>query len=152
LSAWAFASPVPPIAQFVRAIREGDVRTLLYLKFLLLAVGLLGMVACGNGAQHCDFPPAIASLSPSSITAGGPQFMLTVNAQSFESLSTLQWNGAAQQTNVVNSGELTAVIPASDIANSGMVKISVHSPNTSQLGDVSPCGGDSNSFPFNINP
>ena len=48
--------------------------------------------------------------------------MLTVNAQSFESLSTLQWNGAAQQTNVVNSGELTAVIPASDIANSGTLK------------------------------
>jgi IPT/TIG domain len=86
---------------------------------LLVSLGLLGIIACGgNGpAQTCDFPPSISSLSPSSITAGGPQFTLTVIGDSFETQSILRWNGAAQQTNVFNSGKLTAFITASDIAD-----------------------------------
>jgi hypothetical protein len=61
-------------------------------------------------------------------------------------------NGAARQTNVVNSGWLTAVILASDIADPGTAKISVHSPNTFVSGNLTPCGGDSNSLAFSINP
>ena len=121
---------------------------------LLLAAGLSGIVGCGgNGtAQRCDLPPSISSLSPSNTTAGGPAFTLTVNGASFETQSTVRWNGADQPTNVVNSGQLRAAIPASNIADPGTVKISVHSPNTSVLGDTMPCGGDSNSLAFSINP
>jgi hypothetical protein len=77
---------------------------------------------------------------------------LTVNGDSFETQSTLRWNGAAKVTHIVNSGQLTADIPASDITNPGTVKIRVHSPNTFVPGDIMPCGGDSNSLAFNIDP
>ena len=122
--------------------------------FLLVAACLSAMVACGgNGTpQRCDFPPSISSISPDTTTAGGPAFTLTVNGNSFEAQSTLRWNGIAKITHVVNSGQLTADIPASDIANPGTVKVIVHSPNTSVPGDVTPCGGDSNSLVFSIDP
>jgi hypothetical protein len=121
---------------------------------LLFAAGLAAMVACGgNGpAQRCDFPPSISSIFPSTTTSGGPAFKLTVNGDSFESQSTLRWNGIAKVTHIVNAGQLTADIPASDIANPETVKITVHSPNTSLPGDVMPCGGDSNSLTFSIDP
>ena len=121
---------------------------------LLLALGLLGTIACGGHgpAQACDFPPDVSSLSPNAATAGGPQFTLTVNGDSFETQSTVQWNGVDQQTNVVNSGQLTAVIPASEIVNPGTVKIRVHSPRGLDLHSGTQCGGDSNSLTFNINP
>jgi hypothetical protein len=121
---------------------------------LVFAAGLSGMVGCGGhgAAQRCDFPPSISSISPSTTTARGPAFTLTANGDSFESQSTLRWNGTAKVTHIVNSGQLTADIPASDIANPGTVKITVHSPNTSLPGDVMPCGGDSNSLTFNIDP
>jgi trimeric autotransporter adhesin len=121
---------------------------------LLVSLCLLGIIACGgNGpAQTCDFPPSISSLSPTSITAGGPQFTLTVIGDSFETQSVLRWNGAARQTNVFNSGKLTALITASDIAGPGSAKVSVHSPNTFVPGNLTPCGGDSNSLAFSIFP
>ena len=121
---------------------------------LLFAAGLSGMVACGGhgAAQHCDFPPSISSISPSTTTAGGPAFTLTVNGDSFETQSTVRWNGTAKVTHVLNSGQLTADIPASDIPNPGTVKIRVHSPNTSLPWDLTPCGGDSNSLVFSIDP
>lgn len=92
---------------------------------LLLFAALSAVVACGgNGpAQNCDFPPSISSISPATTTAGGPAFTLTVNGDSFETQSTLRWNGIAKVTHVLNSGQLTADIPASDIANPGTVKI-----------------------------
>jgi IPT/TIG domain len=121
---------------------------------LLVSLGLLGIIACGgNGpAQTCDFPPSISSLSPTSVTAGGPQFTLTVIGDSFETQSILRFNGASQQTNVINSGKLMALITASDIADPGSAKVSVHSPNTFVPGSLTTCGGDSNSLAFSINP
>jgi trimeric autotransporter adhesin len=87
--------------------------------------------------------PAISSLSPSSATAGDPAFTLTVNGSSFVSGATVEWNGSARVTTFVSSTQLTAAIPATDIATAGTVQVTVVNP--------SPGGGASNMAGFTVN-
>ena len=87
--------------------------------------------------------PSAISLSPSSATEGGAQFTLTVNGSGFIASSSVQWNGSGLTTTFVNGGQLTAVVPASDIANAGTVPVTVKNP--------SPGGGTSNALTFTIN-
>src|SRR5207245_312791 len=63
--------------------------------------------------------PSIATLSPTSATAGGPAFTLTVNGSNFVNASTVNFAGAAKTTTFVNANQLTAAILASDIATAG---------------------------------
>jgi hypothetical protein len=73
--------------------------------------------------------PVLSSLSPTSATAGGPAFTLTVNGSSFISGSVVRWNGANRTTTFVSSTQLTAAIPASDIAAASMASITVFNPS-----------------------
>ncbi|HTU43930.1 MAG TPA: IPT/TIG domain-containing protein [Bryobacteraceae bacterium] len=72
-------------------------------------------------------PPAIASITPPSITAGGPSFTLTVDGSGFVSGAVVEWNNSALSTSFVNSGELTASVPSNLIANTGSAQITVRS-------------------------
>ena len=85
--------------------------------------------------------PSISNLSPSSATAGGPGFTLTVNGSGFLSGSTVQWNGSALSTSYVNSGQLTASVAANLIASAGTATVMV----------VNPGGGTSNGVTFTVN-
>ncbi len=67
--------------------------------------------------------PSITSLSPTSATAGGSAFTLTVNGTSFLSGATVQWNGTALTTTFVSSVQLTAAVPANLIASAGSASI-----------------------------
>ncbi len=87
--------------------------------------------------------PAATSLSPSSATAGGAAFTLTVNGTNFVSGATIQWNGSALATSFVNSTQLTAAISASDVATAGTVSVTVANP--------SPGGATSGALTFTIN-
>ncbi len=87
--------------------------------------------------------PAIASMSPSSAQAGGAGFTLTVNGTNFINGSTVQWNGSARTTSFVSATQLTAAIPASDIATAGTANVTVNNP--------APGGGTSSSATFTIN-
>ena len=87
--------------------------------------------------------PSLASLDPNSATHGGAKFTLTVNGANFVSGAFVQWNGANRSTTFVNSGKLTATIPASDIATAGTAQVKVKNPG--------PGGGTSNALPFTIN-
>ncbi|MCC7435273.1 MAG: hypothetical protein IT363_11350 [Methanoregulaceae archaeon] len=70
--------------------------------------------------------PTITSINPSSATAGGAGFTLTVNGTNFvNGTSVVRWNGSNRTTAFVNSGQLTATIPASDIATAGVFPITV---------------------------
>jgi hypothetical protein len=69
--------------------------------------------------------PTISSLSPTSVTAGGAAFTLTVNGTNFDSGSTVKWGSTALTTTYVNSTQLTAAVPASLITSSGSVVVSV---------------------------
>jgi Tol biopolymer transport system component len=86
--------------------------------------------------------PAISSLSPSSATAGGAAFTLTVDGSSFVSGATVDWNGSARTTTFVSATQLTAAITASDIAAAGTANVTVVNP--------SPGGGTSNAVTFTI--
>jgi len=69
--------------------------------------------------------PVISSLSPSSATAGGVAFTLTVNGSGFANGSTIEWNGSPVTTTYVSATQLTASIPASLIASSGSGSVTV---------------------------
>src|SRR5262249_60933276 len=82
--------------------------------------------------------PAIAQLSPSATTAGGPAFTLTVSGSRFVNASVVRWNGADRPTTFVSSTQVQAAIGASDIATVGASQVSVFTP--------SPGGGTSASL------
>jgi hypothetical protein len=70
--------------------------------------------------------PTTTSISPTSATVGSGLFTLTVNGTNFiTGSSTVTWNGVAKPTTFVNSTQLTAVIPASDIVSAGTANVGV---------------------------
>jgi 6-phosphogluconolactonase (cycloisomerase 2 family) len=72
--------------------------------------------------------PVIDLFSPSGVVAGGPAFALTVTGYNFVANSVVQWNGSDRPTAFVNSTQLTAQIPASDIVATGTAGITVFNP------------------------
>jgi hypothetical protein len=88
--------------------------------------------------------PVLSGLAPNSATAGDPALTLTVTGNNFFPLSVVQWNGAARPTTFVDSSQLQAAIPASDLAAPGTAQVTVVNP--------APGGGTSNALPFTINP
>ena len=93
--------------------------------------------------------PGITSISPSSATAGGAAFNMTVNGATFHQGSVVRWNGGNLTTTpTVSSGglttALTAQVPASAIASAGTATVTVYSPG--------PGGGTSSGVTFTINP
>jgi len=73
--------------------------------------------------------PAISSISPSTVSVGGPNFTLTITGSGFAASSLVQVNGSNRQTSYVSSLQLTAIIPATDIAVPG--KLNITASNTS---------------------
>jgi Right handed beta helix region/Immunoglobulin I-set domain len=125
-------------------IREID-RTARY-STIVLAFAIAG---CGGGnsgggtsTQPSNPAPSISSISPASTTVGGAGFTLTVNGSSFINGSTVQWNGSALSTTYVSATQITAAVPASDIATTGTISVTVNNP--------SPGGGTSSATSFTI--
>jgi hypothetical protein len=69
--------------------------------------------------------PALTSLSPAFVSAGGSAFTLTIDGSGFLSSSTAYWGTTALSTQLVSGTQLTAQIPAADIANAGTASITV---------------------------
>jgi hypothetical protein len=88
--------------------------------------------------------PAISGLSPAFISSGGTAFTLTVNGSGFISGSTIYWGTSALPTTYVSANQLTAQVPATDIATGGTT-VAITVLNTTAA------GGTSNSFQFEVN-
>ncbi|WP_322494572.1 IPT/TIG domain-containing protein, partial [Chloroflexus sp.] len=86
--------------------------------------------------------PALTSMSPATATAGGAGFTLTVTGTDFVNGSVVRWNGNDRVTTFVSSTQLTAAIPASDIATAGTANVTVFTPG--------PGGGETSAVPFTI--
>jgi sugar lactone lactonase YvrE len=87
--------------------------------------------------------PVIGGIAPSFTNAGGAAFTLTVNGSGFTTGSTVYWNTPALTTTYVSATQLTAQVPAADIATGGAtVAITVLTP--------APGGGTSGSFQFEV--
>jgi hypothetical protein len=84
--------------------------------------------------------PVIAAVSPSSATAGGLGFTLTVSGSNFTPASVLNWNGTSRTTTFDSNSQLRSDISASDIAGQGTATITVTDPER----------GESNSKTFTI--
>jgi hypothetical protein len=113
---------------------------------LVMASGVLGGCAApaSTPAPKNNPAPSVTSLSPTSATAGGTSFNLTVNGSNFISSSVVQWNGSARTTAFVSASQLTAAIPAADIAAAGNNAVTVMNP--------APGGGTSSALTFPVNP
>jgi sugar lactone lactonase YvrE len=75
--------------------------------------------------------PVITLVSPTSFIAGSPSSGLSVVGTGFVSTSVVQWNGVNLPTtfsNYFGSSELSATVPASDLATVGTASITVDTP------------------------
>ncbi len=102
----------------------------------------------GGTSNTLDFTvdnlvPTIASLSPSSATAGAAAQTLTITGTNFLSNSTATYNGAAHTPTFLSSTQLTISLTASDQAKAGSYAVVVSNP--------APGGGASNSLHFAVN-
>jgi hypothetical protein len=100
---------------------------------ILLGILLALTLACGYSSGASNMP-AISQLNPGSTNAGVAAFMLAVNGTNFASKAVVNWNGNAQATTYVTSRQLTIAVPASAVATSGTVRITVTNPATSGNG------------------
>jgi outer membrane protein assembly factor BamB len=99
---------------------------------------------------------SLASVSPMTVTVGGPSFMLTALGAGFTGTSTVQWNGTALSTTFVSSTELVAQVPATDIAALATVNVTVNDP-ASSVGTTPPqtvtvAAASKDAVAFQINP
>ena len=86
--------------------------------------------------------PTLTSVSPSSVTAGGPAFTLTVTGTNFLTGATVSFNSTALITTFVSATQLTAAVPANLIAQ----------PGTAQITAQNTGGAASNAVTLTITP
>ncbi len=72
--------------------------------------------------------PSIDTLSPSTLAAGGPDFILTAYGGVFGLGSTIRWNDSDLPTTYIDANHLTAAIPAAWVASGGPFAIRVFTP------------------------
>ena len=80
----------------------------------------------------------ISSLAPSTAAVGTPGLTLAVTGLGFVSGAVVRWNGQDRPTTFVSGTQLTAAIPATDLASLGTASVTV----------VNPGGGQSNAVVF----
>jgi len=108
---------------------------------ILLGTILLGFASALSYAQ-APVPFINLPLVPDATPPGGSTFTLTVNGTGFVSNSVINWNGTALATQFVSGSQLTATVPAADIAKRGTGQITVVTPG--------PGGGASTAVPFEV--
>jgi hypothetical protein len=107
---------------------------------ILFAVPSMALAQKGGKAA----PPVVSSIAPTSATAGGPGFALTVSGSNFTTGSIVLWNGISITTTYVSATQLQATIPSALIGAAATAQVAVYTPGRS--------GGTSNSVAFTINP
>src|SRR5438445_8114281 len=72
--------------------------------------------------------PTLTSISPTTATAGSPAVTLVATGANFAGTSVLRVNGSDRTTTVASASQLTATVPASDLAAVGSLNVSVSTP------------------------
>lgn len=72
--------------------------------------------------------PVITSFSPTSVTAGGQAFTLTVNGSDFAAGDVVTWSGSELVTTFNSQNEVTAAVTQADIATPISASVSVSTP------------------------
>ena len=98
----------------------------------------------GGGGTPPDIP-TLTSIAPSSAVAGAATVTLALYGSNFEPspfTATVQWNGAQLSSSWVSATQMTATIPASDLASVGSGTVTVTNPGAG--------GGTSGALTFKI--
>src|SRR5205823_2862918 len=72
--------------------------------------------------------PHLTSLDPTRVWPGSAAFTLTVNGAGFVEESTIRWNDTPLATTYVFGTQLTAQVPAANVATEGTAAITVVNP------------------------
>ncbi len=102
-----------------------------------LSIEVNSTSAAGNPIPFLNQP-----LVPDTVAPGGSAFNLTLNGTGFLPTSTVNFNSTPLSTTFVNQGQLTASVPAADIATAETAAITVANP--------APGGGSSNVVYFPV--
>ena len=86
--------------------------------------------------------PSLQALTPNAAPSGSTSLTLTVTGSNFAIGSTVSFGGASLATTFVSPSELTATVPASDLASAGDVPVTVSNP--------APGGGTSAPLNFTV--
>ena len=131
-------------------------------KWSLLHLLIISVALACSSCGACSPSPFISSISPNNATAGGNQFVLTVNGADFRHESSVTWNGSLRVTTFVSSRQLRAAITTVDIAQSGVVLVVVSNPPETSttsvsgaigMGNITTCTPkESNVVSFTIGP
>ena len=119
----------------------------LHICISVILTAWLGAVTLYGQGGPSPVPLINQPLVPTSVAPGSGAFTLTVNGMGFVSPgfaqgSVVTWNGSSRETTFVNSGKLTALIMAADVASAGTALVTVVNP--------APGGGTSNVAFFQI--
>ncbi len=102
-----------------------------------ILLGVLWLLCVGSMAGAANPVPFVNQpLVPGATPPGGPAFTLTVNGCMFVSGATVNWNGEPLSTSFVSASQLTALVPASDIATPSTAFITVANPGTTVVSNV----------------
>ena len=88
-------------------------------------------LSCGYGSNYNGTNtapgavPNISQLSPGSVTAGGPGFVLTVDGTNFGMGALVYWNSISHNATYLTGQQIATTISAADIANPGDVQVYV---------------------------
>ncbi len=100
-------------------------RAMLLIMILAFALSAGAVTPTAGPAPAVPTPLINQPLVPDAASPGSGAFTLTVNGTHFVPNSTVNWNGAALVTTFVNSNQLTASVPAANVAVAGTASITV---------------------------
>ncbi len=86
--------------------------------------------------------PVLTSISPNTATAGSGSFTMLANGSNFVTTSVIKWNGVALTTTFISATQVSAMVPATNIATVGTASVTVFNPT--------PGGGTSAGVNFTI--
>ena len=90
------------------------------------------------------FAPMLNGISPTSALVGSPQLTLALTGSNFVPDSVVSFDGQALDTDFLDPDDLTAVVPASDLAIAGSFPVTVTNPDSP--------GGTSSPVTFTVTP
>jgi hypothetical protein len=109
-------------------------KILFVLLLVILCAGCGGYSSPMVAAPQPGVVPVATELSPDNASAGAAGFVLTVSGSGFGTKAVVNWNGSQQPTTFVTANQLMAAIPATAIASSGSVPVTVTNPGTPASG------------------
>src|SRR5258706_4256245 len=146
----------PTVRRTSRSKREGVFMKRSWTAMAVALAAVFAVIGCNDYGNTFQVPTGgtISSLSPANVTAGSPQFTLTVVGSGFVAKTVVQWNGQTLATTLLtdSSGNVlgttaTATVPASLVAKPGTASVNTLSPHSG-----AGTNGLSNPVAFIINP